>query len=251
MVYFDPWIPTLSLTKMPCWKPAWRRSRRCSPKCKRPTGGWKICLTHRATREVRQTLREAVARPVQPAAGRCRTGPGRARGGVRQKAEAALRGKGSDTPRKPRRNRGHLPPHLPRIERVIEPASTQWLPLERHWSGRQWRRGCGEMARIGEDVSERLDVIPAQFRVLVTRRPKYACRRCSQAVAQAHAPEHVVPGGLPTDLFIAVRHRARTDGATMAHHRLEVRRSSAVLPSGRDLQTAGDRSGSGYARQLG
>jgi transposase len=59
------------------------------------------------------------------------------------------------------------------------------------------------MARIGEDVSERLDVIPAQFRVLVTRRPKYACRRCSQAVAQAHAPEHVVPGGLPTELFIA------------------------------------------------
>lgn len=39
--------------------------------------------------------------------------------------------------------------------------------------------GCGEMTRIGEDVSERLDVIPAQFRVLVTRRPKYACRRCS------------------------------------------------------------------------
>jgi len=111
--------------------------------------------------------------------------------------------------------------------------------------------GCGEMARIGEDVSERLDVIPAQFRVLVTRRPKYACRRCSQAVAQAHAPEHVVPGGLPTELFIAVCHRARTDGATMAHHRLEVRGSSAVLPSGRDLQTAGDRSGLGYARQMG
>jgi transposase len=79
---------------------------------------------------------------------------------VRQKAEAALRGKGSDTPRKPRRNRGHLPSHLPRIERVIEPASTQ-CPC-----------GCGEMARIGEDVSEQLDVIPAQFRVLVTRRPK-------------------------------------------------------------------------------
>jgi transposase len=33
------------------------------------------------------------------------------------------------------------------------------------------------MAKIGEDVSERLDVIPAQLRVLVTRRPKYACRR--------------------------------------------------------------------------
>ena len=59
------------------------------------------------------------------------------------------------------------------------------------------------MARIGADVSERLDVIPAQFRVLVTRRPKYAYRRCSQAVAQAYAPEQVVPGGLPTELFIA------------------------------------------------
>ena len=39
------------------------------------------------------------------------------------------------------------------------------------------------MAKIGEDVSERLDVIPAQLRVLVTRRPKYACRRCSGALA--------------------------------------------------------------------
>jgi transposase len=110
---------------------------------------------------------------------------------AQEKAEAALRRARGETPRKPKRNRGHLPKHLPRIERVIEPASTR-CPC-----------GCGEMAKIGEDVSERLDVIPAQFRVLVTRRPKYACRRCSQAVAQAHAPEHVVPGGLPTELFIA------------------------------------------------
>jgi transposase len=52
-------------------------------------------------------------------------------------------------------------------------------------------------------VSERLDAIPVQLRVLVTRRPKYACRRCSASVAQAHAPEHVVPGGLPTEALIA------------------------------------------------
>ncbi|MGV7219627.1 IS66 family transposase zinc-finger binding domain-containing protein [Bradyrhizobium sp. UFLA05-112] len=52
------------------------------------------------------------------------------------------------------------------------------------------------MTKIGEDVSKRLDVIPAQWRVLVTRRPKYICRRCSGPVVQAHAPEHVVPGGL-------------------------------------------------------
>lgn len=59
------------------------------------------------------------------------------------------------------------------------------------------------MTKIGEDVSKRLDVIPAQWRVLVTRRPKYICRRCTGPVVQAHAPEHVVPGGLPTEAAIA------------------------------------------------
>jgi len=59
------------------------------------------------------------------------------------------------------------------------------------------------MTKIGEDVSQRLDVIPAQWRVLVTRRPKYICRRCSGPVVQAHAPEHVVPSGLPTEAAIA------------------------------------------------
>src|SRR6056297_1750435 len=110
---------------------------------------------------------------------------------AQEKAEAALQRAREEEPRKPKRNRGHLPAHLPRIERVIEPASTL-CPC-----------GCGDMAKIGEDVSERLDVIPAQFQVLVTRRPRYACRRCSQAVVQAHAPEHVVPGGLPTERLIA------------------------------------------------
>jgi transposase len=115
---------------------------------------------------------------------------------VRQKAEAALHRARGEAPRKPGRDRGHPPAHLPRVGRVIEPASTLC------------RCGCGEMAKIGEDVSVRLDVIPARFRVLVTQRPRYACRRCSQTVAQAHAPEHVVPGGLPKEPFIAVRHRA-------------------------------------------
>jgi len=45
--------------------------------------------------------------------------------------------------------------------------------------------------------------LAAQFQVLVTRRPRYACRHCSQAVVQAYAPDHVVPGGLPTGRLIA------------------------------------------------
>ena len=109
---------------------------------------------------------------------------------AQERADATL--EGSRPERCPvKRNRGRLPAHLPRIERVIEPGSVL-CPC-----------GCGPMARIGEDVSERLDIIPAQFRVLVTRRPRYACRRCSGAVVQAHAPERVVPGGLPTEALIA------------------------------------------------
>jgi transposase len=56
---------------------------------------------------------------------------------------------------------------------------------------------------IGEDTAERLDVIPAQFRVVVTHRPKYACRACEEAVVQAPAPERLIKGGLPTEAMVA------------------------------------------------
>jgi transposase len=88
-------------------------------------------------------------------------------------------------------NRGALPKHLPREEIVIEP-------------GDQTCPGCGgAMHRIGEDVAERLDVIPAQFRVIVTRRPKYGCRACESAVVQAPAPARLIEGGLPTEALVA------------------------------------------------
>jgi len=57
--------------------------------------------------------------------------------------------------------------------------------------------------KIGEDVSERLDIIPAQFRVLVTRRPKYACRACEEGVVQAPAPARLIEGGIPTEALVA------------------------------------------------
>jgi transposase len=43
------------------------------------------------------------------------------------------------------------------------------------------------MTVIGADTSERLDLIPAQFRVIVTKRPKLACRACAGTVVQAPA----------------------------------------------------------------
>lgn len=90
-----------------------------------------------------------------------------------------------------RRNRGNLPEDLPRIERVIEPDSLQ-CPC-----------GCGQMHKIGEDRTERLDIVPAQLRVIVTVRPKYACRACTDGVHQAPAPAALIEGGLPTEGAIA------------------------------------------------
>ena len=92
---------------------------------------------------------------------------------------------------KRRVNRGALPGHLPRVHVTIEPEDTN-CPCCR-----------SPMHVIGEDAAERLDVIPAQYRVIVTHRPKYACRACEEAVVQAGAPERLIKGGLPTEAMVA------------------------------------------------
>lgn len=110
-------------------------------------------------------------------------------GRARAASEAA-----SDRPRsnRPRRtNRGSLPAHLERIEQVVD-VENKACP------------GCGgALHPIGEDVSERLDVVPTTFRVLVTRRPRYGCRSCESAIVQAPAPARIVEGGIPTEALIA------------------------------------------------
>ena len=97
-----------------------------------------------------------------------------------------------------RANRGALPAHLPREEIVVEPEEKMC-------------RCCGGALHvIGEDTSERLDKIPAKLRVLVTRRPKYACRSCEKTgaddvagVIQAPAPARLIEGGIPTEALVA------------------------------------------------
>ena len=59
------------------------------------------------------------------------------------------------------------------------------------------------MVVIGHDTAGRLDVIPAQLRVLVTHRPKLACRSCPGTVVQAAAPARLIEGGLPTEALVA------------------------------------------------
>ena len=101
-------------------------------------------------------------------------------------AGRARRAKGkSDRPRRPALRRP-LPAHLPRETVLHEPAFA-------------CRCGCTDPARltrIGEDVTEVLEKIPARLRVVRHVRPRYACRAC-EVVLQAPAPDLPVEKGRP------------------------------------------------------
>jgi transposase len=90
-----------------------------------------------------------------------------------------------------RAGRGRLPAHLPRVEVVLAPEATACPCCQ------------GPLVEIGVDAAERLDVIPAQFRVIVTKRPKLACRTCPGVVLQAPAPARLIEGGMPTEATVA------------------------------------------------
>jgi transposase len=115
---------------------------------------------------------------------------------VEKKIEASAINQGSvgdpdkAVSRKERKARA-LPEHLPRVERVIEPDSIS-CPC-----------GCGNMVRIGEDRTERLDRIPARYEVIVTVRPKYACPKGRTGVVQARAPSYLLEGSWPTEALLA------------------------------------------------
>ncbi|QQF01523.1 IS66-like element ISRm14 family transposase [Sinorhizobium meliloti] len=109
---------------------------------------------------------------------------------VEKKIEASASDPEKVAPRKERKARA-LPEHLPRVERVIEPESIV-CPC-----------GCGNMVRIGEDRTERLDRIPARYEVIVTIRPKYACPKGRTGVVQARAPAHLLEGSWPTEALLA------------------------------------------------
>jgi transposase len=81
-----------------------------------------------------------------------------------------------------RPSRKPFPEHLPR-ERVIEPAPTACLCC-----------GSERLRKLGEDVSETLEVIPRQWKVIQHVREKFTCRDCEK-ISQAPAPFHVVPRG--------------------------------------------------------
>jgi len=81
-----------------------------------------------------------------------------------------------------RPSRQPFPEHLPR-ERVVEPGPTSCLCC-----------GGARLRKLGEDITETLEVIPRQWKVIQHVREKFTCRDCEK-ISQALAPFHVVARG--------------------------------------------------------
>ena len=101
-------------------------------------------------------------------------------------------------PVKPQRSRKHpgrqeLPAALPRVERVIACTPEQCTC-----------KTCGQATVvIGHDVSEQLDVEPAKYFVVVTKREKRACKRCEEGgVVAAPAPARIIEKSLVSDRVV-------------------------------------------------
>jgi transposase len=106
-----------------------------------------------------------------------------------QAAAQASTSSASAPEQQPRRSpkREPLPAHLPRVDQRTEPEDTHCPSPE-----------CGQpMVRVGEDISERLDIIPAQFFVQRQIRGKWACKCCQLLVQEPAAPQ-VFDNALPT-----------------------------------------------------
>ena len=89
--------------------------------------------------------------------------------------------------------RQELPAGLPRVERVIACTPEQCTC-----------EACGQAkAVIGYDVSEQLDVEPAKYFVVVTKREKRACKRCEEGgVVAAPAPARIIEKSLVSDRVV-------------------------------------------------
>jgi len=95
---------------------------------------------------------------------------------------AAARTQGVTPFQRKRPSRKPFPDHLPR-ERVVI-AAPESCPC----------CGSGKLSKLGEDITETLEVIPRRWKVIQTVREKFSCRDC-ETIAQPPAPFHVTPRG--------------------------------------------------------
>ena len=99
---------------------------------------------------------------------------------------------------KRKKGRKKLPENLPRVD-VVHDLTEEEKVCD-----------CGcELSRIGEEVSEKLDIVPARIQVVRNIRPKYACKKCEglddegPSVKIALPPAQIIPKGLATAGLLA------------------------------------------------
>jgi transposase len=88
--------------------------------------------------------------------------------------------------------RQELPASLPRVENIVACKPDQCVC-----------KSCGkDTAVIGYEQSEQLDVKPAEYIVVVTRREKRACKGCADGVSTAPLPDRIIEKGLVSDRVV-------------------------------------------------
>ncbi|MEO2181006.1 MAG: IS66 family transposase [bacterium] len=97
----------------------------------------------------------------------------------------------SDTKKKP--GRKPLPEQLPRVEVIHDlPEDEKVCAHDGH-----------PLHKIGEDVSEQLDIVPARIQVIRNIRVKYGCRHCEEGVITAPIPTQIIPKSIATPGLLA------------------------------------------------
>lgn len=129
-------------------------------------------------------------------------------------AQEALKAKPSAPRAKAQAIRQALPASLPRIDRHHEPLKTECA--------------CGQtLKRIGEEVSEQLDCVPAQFFVLRHIRGKYACA-CCQTIQATPLPAQMIDKGIPAPGLLAQVAVAKHDDHLPLYRQSEIYARSGV-----------------------
>ena len=122
------------------------------------------------------------------------------------------------------------PPSAPQTKRqAVRQALPASLPrIERHHEILQTHCACGQaFKRIGEEVSEQLDCVPAQFFVLRHIRGKYACA-CCQTVQAAPMPPQMIDKGIPAPGLLAQVAVAKHDDHLPLYRQTEIYARSGV-----------------------
>jgi len=124
---------------------------------------------------------------------------------IEQQEQEQEQQKTSTPKKKSRPNANHkgrraLPPSLPRETTVIEPEPEEKVCAE-----------CNnDKDKIGEEVTEKLEYIPASFYVKRYVRPKYGCKTCDNNIVIGALPPMVIDKGVPGESVLAISLPAST-----------------------------------------